>query len=448
MNPLASVQSGEWRGARVLAATKRVFPLVNVRLNFLGGALLDPPGKEGLSVLTARILERGTKKRKHAEVIDAIETIGASMSSAAEAEALRYDAVTLTRSLDRFLAVLAEVLLEPSIPEEEVERTRNEMLAELAMAREDDRGLADGFFTARLLASSHGRFHEGTEDSLPAIKRDDVVRRWKESIASGRLIAAAAGDIDVDGFAKLLEKHFGGMAGGSPAPAVPAVARPLSGVEVVLVDKPDRTQTQIFLGRTGPGPLTKDYLPFHAANHAFGGMFTARLMQEVRVKRGWSYGAYSRLHTFPDLSTVGAWTFPSNADTVPAVRLLLDLVAGFAKTGIDAAELEAGKGHLKNTLVFDLETADAQVSRRVHELVLGLPDDWTPRSMEAIASMTVERANAAARAVLEKQPLALSILCTAEPLIAELEKLPEITKIDVVPFDAPGLDAAKTVFSR
>lgn len=447
--PLPSVQRGEWRGAPVLAATKRVFPLVGLRLLFRGGALLDPPGKEGLSILTARVLERGTKRKKHVEVVDAIESVGASLTSHAGGEALRFEAVSLTRSLDRFLDVLSEMLLEPSIPEDEVEKARDEMIAELAIAREDDRGVADSFFQARLLASAHGRFHEGTGASLPSLTRADVEARWRETICSARLVAAVAGDLDAEELAEKLEKHLGRLPVGTPAPRTKAEARPLSrGVEVLLVDKPERTQTQIFLGRTVPGPLTPEYLPFLAANHAFGGMFTARLMQEVRVKRGWAYGAYSRLQPYADLSTVASWTFPANADTVPAIRLLLDLFDGFVKNGVSKDELEAGKGHLKNTLAFDLETPDAQVARRVYELLLGLPDDWTPRYLEAVEGMTADRANAAARAWLDGQPLALTLLCTAEPFVAEIAKLPEVTRIDVVPFDADGPAQAKTVFTR
>lgn len=447
--PLPEVQRGAWRGAPVLAATKRVFPLAGVRLLFRGGALLDPPGKEGLSILTARVLERGTKGKKHAEVVDAIESVGASLASHADGEAIRFEAVSLTRSLDRFLDVLAEMLLEPSFPEDEVEKAREEMLAELANAREDDRGVADNFFQAKLLASAHGRFHEGTETSLPSLTRADVEARWRETVCSARLVAAAAGDLDADELAARLEKHLGRLPAGAPAPRTRAEARPLSrGVEVLLVDKPERTQTQIFLGRTVPGPLTDAFLPFLAANHAFGGMFTARLMQEVRVKRGWSYGAYSRLQPYADLSTVAAWTFPANADTVPAIRLLLDLLAGFAKSGVSKDELEAGKGHLKNTLAFDLETPDAQVARRAWELLLGLPDDWTPRYLEAVENMTAERANAAAAGWLDGQPLALTLLCTADPLVEGLSRLPEVTRIDVVPFDASDPSDAKTVFSR
>ena len=450
MIALPQVSQGTWKGATLLAATKRVFPLVTVRLAFRGGAVLDAPGKEGLSSLTARMLERGTKTKTHTQVIDAIEAIGGTIGSGASYESIRVEGTLLRRSLDRWLAMIAEMLLEPAFAEEELGICRDEMIAELALHREEDRDVGDLFNRRALWGDTpYGRFSEGPAASLPSLTRDDVVRRWREGMVGSRLIAGVAGDLDLDELRTLLDKHLGALPPGEPVPvAIGASPRPLAGVEVLLVDKPDRTQTQIFLGRTCEGPSHPDYLPFQIATHAFGGMFTSRFMQEVRVKRGWSYGAYTRLETLPEASTFAAWTFPSNDDTLPAIRLLLDLVKGFATDGISATELEAGKGHLKNAMAFDLETPEAQLARRMQEMSLRLPDDWTPRFLQAVDASTVDRANAAARTMLEGKPLALTVVCTADRFVEELAKFPEVTRIDVVPFDTSDPGAWTNVFRR
>lgn len=447
---LPEVPKGSWRGATLLAATKRIFPLVTMRLVFRGGAVLDPAGKDGLSTLACRMLERGTKRRKHVEIIEAIETAGGTISSNAGYEALRLDGTVLGKSLDRWMGVIAEMLLEPAFTEKELETCREEMIAELALHREEDRDLGDAFYRRALWGDSpYGRRTEGTETSLASLTRDDVVKRWREGMVGSRLLAGAAGDLDVDQLAKLLEKHLGTLPEGTPAIAPASTPRPLGmGVEVLLVDKPDRTQTQIFLGRTSAGPQHPDYLPFQIANHAFGGMFTSRFMQEVRVKRGWSYGAYTRLETMPAASSFAAWTFPSNEDTLPAIRLLLELVASFAKDGVSKDELEAGKSHLENAMAFDIETPEAQLARRMQEILLSLPDDWTPRFVEAVRSATVERSNAAVRSLLAGQPLQLTLVCTADKLVEELAKQPEVSRIDVVAFDTPEPGLWRNVFTR
>jgi zinc protease len=446
---LPEVAQGTWKGATLLAATKRVFPLVTVRLAFRGGAVLDPPGKEGLSSLTARMLERGTKTRNHTQVVDAIEAIGGTIGSGASYESIRLEGTLLGRSLDRWLEIVSDMLLEPAFSEKELSFCKAEMIAELAMHREEDRDLGDMFYRRALWGDSpYGRFSEGTEASLPSLTREDVVRRWREGMVRSRLLVGVAGDLDLEQLGKLLDKHLGALPQGDPIGSTTGAPRPLSGVEVLLVDKPDRTQTQIFLGRTCPGPSHEDYLPFSIANHAFGGMFTSRFMQEVRVKRGWSYGAYTRVETLPEASSFAAWTFPSNDDTLPAVRLLLDLVKSFAGEGISEAELEAGKSHLKNAMAFDLETPEAQLARRMNEIALRLPDDWTPRFLRAVEAATLERANASARAMLDGKPLVLTVVCTADRFVEELAKFPEVSRIDVVPFDTREPGSWTNVFRR
>ena len=446
---LPEVAKGSWKGATLFAATKRVFPLVTVRLVFRGGTVIDPAGKEGLSALAARMLERGTKARGHAEIVDAIETIGGTIGTGAGPEGIRVEGTVLGRSLDRWLAAVAEMLLSPAFSEEELATCRNEMLAELALRREDDRDLGEAYFRRAIWGDApYGLSPEGTGKSLPTLTRDDVVARWREGMVGARLVAAASGDLDLDGLGRLLEKHLGALPRGEPAPRSASEPRPLSGVEVLLVDKPDRTQTQIFLGRPGLAPEDAEYVPFLVANHAFGGMFTSRLMQEVRVKRGWSYGAYSRVETLASGSTVAAWTFPSNDDTIPAIRLLLDLLAGFAREGVGPEELDAGKSHLKNAIAFDLETPEAQVARRLHEHLLGLPDDWTPRLLDAATALDPARARAAAGTVLAEKPLRLTVVCTADPFVEKLVQFPEVTRIDVVPFDTDDPSRWTNVFTR
>lgn len=442
MIPVAEM--APWRdGATLVAETRKSLPLVSLSLVFRGGTTQDPAGKEGLAALTARLLERGTKKRTRARIADEIESMGGSFAAHATRESIRLDAAVLSRSLDSLLDVLADVLLESAFAEDELEQAKDEMLAELALAREEDRDLGDQLFRHTIYEGAHGRFAGGTEVSIPSLTRADVVERWRNGIVTGALIAGAAGDIDLDALGKRLERHLPSLAKRVPlAPPAP-IARTIRGVEALLVDKPERTQTQIFLGHTMFGHTDPAFLPFLVANHAFGGMFTSRLMQEVRVKRGWSYGAHSRLELLRGQSLTGVWTFPSNDDTIACVRLLLDLIREFAAKGVSVAELDAAKGHLLNTLAFEVETPEQRVQRRIHEILLDLPADWTQTFVDGVERVSLDQANgAAARAV--RQDMALVLVCTAETFVEKLRELPEIRAVDVVPFDAEDPAAARS----
>jgi zinc protease len=446
---LPRAESAPFGTSLLVAATRRIFPVLSVRLAFRGGGSTDPDGKDGLSALTARMLERGSRTRTREQIGTEIESLGASLGLSAGMESLQVGVTTLTRSLDPLMEILVEILREPSFPEDELEKLKVEMIAELGLTREEDRDLGDQFFRRAVYGdSAYGRDVEGTAASLASITRDDVVRCWDERFRAANLIAAASGDIDLERLRSLLERHLGTIPTGAVAPAPRTDARRLEGIEAFLIDKPERSQTQIFLGRTAIPTTSPDFLPFMVANHAFGGMFTGRLMQEVRVKRGWSYGASSRLEMNRGDGLMGVWTFPANGDTMGCVRLLFDLVAGFQKDGITADELSAAKGHLLNMLAFEVETPEQVVQRRVQELLLGLPDDWSERFVAGVQATTVESANAAAARVVKPGQQALTIVCTAEEFLEPLRAMPEIRTITVVPFDADDLTSGHEVFRR
>lgn len=451
--PLPRAETAPWgKGAVLVTATRRVFPLANVRLVFRGGATGDPPGKEGLSALTARMLERGTRKRTRENIADELETMGGSLGVGGTMETIRLDGAVLSRNLDAFFAVVADMVLEPAFAEDELEEARDEMLAELALAREDDRDLGDSFLRRSVYGENpFGRFPDGTESSLPAITREDVAARWREVLVSANLIAGGAGDVDAEKMRALLDRHLGALRPGATAPLPSTASRPLKGLEGLLIDKPERTQTQIFIGHPAVPTSHPDHMPFLLANHAFGGMFTARLMQEVRVKRGWSYGAHSRLELNRGDGLTGVWTFPANADTIPCVRLLVDLLKELKGQGVAAEELEAARGHLLNTLAFELETPEQLVGRRIQEILLGLPEDWTERWVAAVEAVTLAEANAAAARVVRPDAAAMTIVCSADAFLegnALVEAIPEITSLDVVSFDAENPSKWRRAFAR
>ena len=442
-------ETARWRSSPIACSTKRVFPLVTVSFVFRGGTTQDPPGKEGLAALTARLLERGTRRRTRARIADEVETMGGSFSAHAERESIRLDGFVLSRSLDPMLDVFADMILEPAFSEEELELAKDEMLAEIALAREDDRDLGDHYMRHAVFGdSAYGRFPGGTDRSIPRIARDDVVGRWREGLVAGNLIAGAAGDIDLDGLAKVLDRHLGRLPGREPMPPPEATPRALDGIEVLLVDKPERTQSQIFLAHPTLSPHDPDFVPFYMANHAFGGMFTGRLMQEVRVKRGWSYAAHSRVEVQRRSSLTAVWTFPGNDDTISCVRLLLDLIRDFGAKGVSGGELDAAKGHLLNTLSFDVETPEQRVQRRIYEILLGLPDDWLQRFAEGAEAVDLARANRAAARAIQPDRMALVIVCTADRFTSQLREIPSVRTVDVVPFDAEEPSSWKRVFER
>lgn len=439
-----------WGKGTLVHASKSGFPLFTVKLAFRGGAAHDPKGLEGLASLTARMLERGTATRSREAIADAIETMGGHLSISAGVESIRIDGACLPDAAGEFLAILADLLLAPSFPPDEIERLREEMLAELALAREEDGDLGDSFFR-RALYGDHplGRFPEGTDATLPAITRDDVVARWSRIAGRVNLIAGIAGDLDRPRAHALLDRHFGRLPEGEAIVPAPATARERKGFEALLIDKPERTQTQIRIGHLTIPMTDPRWIPLKMALHAFGGMFSARLMQEVRVKRGWSYGAAARVEMGRGATLAGVWTFPANADTIPCIQLLLELLEELRRKGIQEEELGAARSHLLNMLSFEVETPEQLIQRRIHERLLGLPDDWTSRLVAGMESLGLDAANAAVAELIRPDESVLALVCSADGFVDALPKsIPKLSRLSVVPFDTEEPSRWKCVLDR
>jgi zinc protease len=206
---------------------------------------------------------------------------------------------------------------------------------------------------------------------------------------------------------------------------------------LVFVDKPERTQTQILIGGLGTHPRDDDHLALHVANTVFGGTFTARLTQEVRAKRGWSYGAYSSLPIDRRRQAFSMWTFPKAEDAAPCIKLELEMLHELRAQGITKKELAWAKKYLVRSHAFALDTASKRVGLLLDSALYGLPDGYYENYVENIKSITLEQANAAVVSRLSEQDLLVSVVGTASQILDAVKgAIPELADSEVVAYDA------------
>ena len=301
------------------------------------GSALDPKGKEGLAAFAAELARRGAAGRPRAEIDDALDALGATLAVDADQDSVRFMGQVLTRNLDPFLDLLADMILRPDFAPDELGRTRKELIAQLEEARNDDQALCARFFERRLYgAHPYGRPPEGTAKSLTRIRREDIVRQHTQAFGGPNLIFAAAGGITLDDLSTRLEARFAGLVT-DPAPVLPEMPTPAQheGWRLQIVDKPDRQQTQIMFGHPSLPAGHPDRIPLALAVATFGGRgMSATLMDEVRTKRGLAYGAYMTLATRRGPGAVRGWVFTSVKRTVTTLKLVLRLYRRLRKEGI------------------------------------------------------------------------------------------------------------------
>src|SRR5690606_19206187 len=172
----------------------------------------------------------------------------------------------------------------------------------------------------------------------------DLIAHHERTYRRGDLLVGAAGAVEAEELSRIVDAHLAGIPKGRVAKPRVARPRPVRGRRLVLVDKPERTQTQLDVGSLGPGLHDPQTFPLHVGAVAFGGMFTGRLMHEVRAVRGLSYGASSRMDGHRHAFSIH--TFPSATDAVACTELVLELLESFVSQGLTDAEIRAAKRYL------------------------------------------------------------------------------------------------------
>lgn len=424
-------------GAVAFLAENHDLPLVDFALAFRSGAALEPKERIGETRLMGRMLRRGTKSMGADQIEEALDRLGGEVSVDVSASSINVHAQVIRRNLGPFVKLLTEMLVHPTFAEDELARLKREAVAELIEARDNDKGLASRFFR-RAVFGGHplGRGLSGTTKSLPQRARAELVAAHALHLRRGNVVLGAAGDLD----RKAFDEHLLPLLAALPAGG--AVADPsvdptmVKGRRLVFVDKPARTQTQILIGGLGTHPLDADHVPLHVANTAFGGTFTARLMKEVRSKRGWSYGAYARLPIDRRREAFSMWTFPAATDAAACVALELEMLDAWVKDGITADELTFAKNYLSESYAFDVDTPFKRVRQAVDEEVYGLPGDYHTGYVPKVKAATLAGANGAIAKRVSREDLVVVVVGTAGELQKALEKvIPGLTSTEVFAYD-------------
>tara|TARA_Y100001968_G_scaffold302756_1_gene316334 strand:- start:1046 stop:3904 length:2859 start_codon:yes stop_codon:yes gene_type:complete len=404
----------EQRGAgwtRMLAYDPTL-PIVWFQLVLPFGSEMDPQGGEGLANLTAELLLRGSAERDRDAFERSLEGLGASVSAAVSADNITLSGSVLSKNWPQLAVLLSQALRSPAFDEQELGLLVEEIQADLVEARNNDRALVRRFFARGLFADHpYGRPVLGTAASLASLQRSDVVDFYARWFSSDGAILALLGDFDAEASADL--DALGSALSAKAEPVQPAAApkAPL-GRQLVLVDKPGRTQVQLLLGHLFPVPKGPEYAAAWLANEAFGGYgFSARLMKEVREKRGWSYGAYGRIAHSPQQSSYSIWVFPALSDALPCLELVLSMFEDFSAKGLSAEELDYARSSLVNGAAFYTDTPAKRLDYEVRRKLSGYdPLELIP----AVSSASLEQVNAAAAAAFHPDNLFAVMVGTAE----------------------------------
>jgi len=283
-------------GIEVLLAEDHDQPLVRVRVVVEAGSFNDPEGREGLAATTFDLLNEGAGGMDALMLSAELKKLATSLSSTASRDGAYVSIDSLTRNLEPSLDLMAKVLLSPDFPKAEWERIRKQRIQDVKAARTDPGRIAKRTLARTLFGSAYaGRFP--TEASYQAISVDDMQDWAAKHIVPGNARVLVSGDTTLETILPLLESRFGSWNGEGSTPSPTPVLHQPEETVIYAVHKPGAAQSVIRMGRFVGSKTDPEYTDLQLGNHAFGGMFMARLNMNLREDKGYTYGARSSLYS-------------------------------------------------------------------------------------------------------------------------------------------------------
>jgi zinc protease len=334
-----------------------------------------------------------------------------------------------SRHLEPMLELMGLLLLRPDFPEAELELSRRRTLAQLQNELDDPGALAERAW-ARAMWGNHPYGHEtlGQKKSIEAMSRADLIDFHKTRLGPTLAHLYVVGDIDVDRLTTVSERIFGGWKGGPGlAPQVPDWAGPERVGQVIIVDKPEQTQVQMRIGAEGVKRGHVDHFPLTVMNAVLGGGFTSRLIREIRVKRGLSYGAHS---SFDMMGNAGTFMVGSFTKT-ESINTLIDVALGEVKKmrtkGPTTLEVDTMKRYISGLYPSRLETNEAVAGSIADVQHYGLPEDWITGYRDRVNAVTAKDAARAAASHLFDAKRVIVLVGNAQKLASRVEKYGRVT---------------------
>ena len=413
-------------GLPVWIVEQHEVPIVQVNLIVRAGSAADPAGKYGVASMTANMLDEGAGDRTALELADAVEFLGAQLSTSSTFD---YSAVRLSTPVSKLaeaVALMADAAIRPSFPSEELERLRKEALTRLLQARDDPQAIAALAFPRLVFGEKHryGTAAGGGAAELKSMTLEDVRAFHRAYYRPEHATLLVVGDVTASSVLPLLERTFGNWKpAGLPGTVTPLpAAAQLTKRQIYIIDKPGAAQSQIRIGWVGVPRSTPDYPTLQVLNTILGGSFTSRLNTNLRETHGYSYGAFSgfeeRISPGPFVASAGVQT----DKTAEALREFFNEFAGILKP-IPGEEIEKAKNYVALGFPAEFESTGDLARKLEEQVVHGLSDEYFPTYIRSVVQVAAKGVESAAARYIQPDKFAIVVVGDREAIEDNIRKL-------------------------
>ena len=412
-------------GMTVLLMEKRGVPMVSFAAIVKAGSTADPAGEEGLASVTAGLLRKGTNQRSAQKFAEDLDFIGATFGADAGLDFTSISAECLTKDLDKGLNLLSDAMVHPAFPQDEADKLLSQSIDGVKAAKDDAQSVVLTYYYGYLFGKHpYGRPDGGDELSLARIKRESILKFYDANYTPANTILAVAGEFNTAELKGKLEQVFGGWTGkGIAATAAPLPPpQPVRGKRLLLIDKPDSTQTFFAIGNVGTSATEPDRVAIRVVNTIFGGRFTSQLNEALRVESGLTYGAESFFDSRKQPGAFAIFSYTKNETTVQALDLALKVLDKLHKDGVTAEELASAKAYIKGQFPPSIETSGQLARRIASNEFYGLSDDEVNQLSARLDAVTLPVAKQAIEKHFPEDNLVFLLIGKADEIRPAVEK--------------------------
>ncbi len=424
-------------GVTLLLMEQHEVPLISFNAVIRAGGVTDPAGKEGIASVTAGLLRKGTKTRTADQLSAELDFIGGQLGAGAGTDSSNIFAEFVKKDLAKGIDLLTDVMMNPTFPQDETAKLVKQRLDGIKSAKDQAQGVIGQYYYAYLFGKHpYARPAGGDENSLAAITRDDIVKFYEANYVPGNTILAVVGDFQTAEMEKILTDRFSAWSAKPTAPLRIPEAAPVTGKRLLLIDKPDSTQSFFWIGNVGISRTNPDRVGIQVVNTLFGGRFTSWLSTELRIKNGLTYGASSFFDRRVTRGGFAISSFTPNATTERCIDLALGQLKRLHEQGLTEEELKSAKAYIKGQFPPTIETSD-QLANLVATLQFyGLDDSEINGFYAKIDAMTLADTKRIIQQYFPLDNLVFVVIGKASEIGEKVKKY--APKMDTLSISAPG----------
>jgi zinc protease len=421
-------------GAVLLLAEKHDVPLIGLQAVVRGGTAADPLEHPGMASLLATLLEKGAGDRDAAAFAEAAAAVGGSIGADASMESFEVMADFLSRDAELMIELVADMLMRPTLTEDEFLKEQRRSVALLQAAKGSNPRALIGSYGNAFLFGDHpyGNPPYGSEESLAGISHEALVQHYEELFGGDRLILSVVGDFDIAAMRSKLTEVFGGWrAAAAQLSAIETVER-TAGRRVLLVDKPGAAQTYFLIGNVGVAIDYPRRAEMQLANTLFGGRFTSMLMTALRTEGGLTYHASSSVARYSAAGPVFITSYTQTATTIEALDLAIEKLGALHRRGFSEEMIASARNYIMGQFPPTLESAAALADMLAYLELNGLDRSYIDAygaALEAVTPVTLH--NAISEVYPPADDLSIVLIGDAGAIREDVAKYGPVTEVSI-----------------